>query len=1148
MATTPLFTGPDGTLRETFIFTTQRADRFFTGQIAENTIDMQVSIRGGAFTSDPDFITFEGTSFTIPNPQAYPDGLDLDAGLNIIEARAVDETGSVSSSGRVEVTLIQDSDVGLIVSPPTRITLERLDDAVEVTIQGVSDSRVRGYNFYASASPGGGADGYSLINVNLVTEGEDTIEETALGTLRVDANLKTDGDNLAADPLLYSFVGTQRDSEGTLLQTDFNELVEVPETARQVRSEVTLSTLETVSFFSFLHNRSFGPNSSPATISNGAFSATAGDQPLYYVVTAVYYDEARRVEVESTFSEEVSGQPLIVRPVVGSFPVVRREQIVNDVSLSIFRTRPEIDIKPGSVPRDVFIDPFSQEAVRLRFILDFLHRAQSFSALLRIDDPSSTGTSIPVGQSPYKQSLRQAFNLVQDTDVQAIIDQAFEKLASNFGVERLPGRKARTEVIFFTRRRPTASITIPIGSVVGAGGANFRTTRAAQITIENIASFFSPQTGRYSVRVAVEALSVGTQGNVGIGQIQTIVRGPSGLSVTNDARAFGGKNQETNSELAVRAQGRLASVDSGTYQGYRRAAIGVSGVQQVSLVVPGDDLMQRDFGTDGQHKGGKVDIWVLGTQLNRVSDSFAFSFRIARDVQFEVFGNPNDLVFRAVSPEVSETSPIIEMLDIDEFGYGFRNDSTGQFFDLTDVQILSYNTIQLSADVNQPTVSLLDLLRGDIRFRESNRYVFPRQPATFVASLTGEVTGTVGINSFALYENSSPLQSGRSSGAGDYLQLIDDGSTTIPSAQPLTVTDETVVILGEYPEYLGRLGVNPLTIRVYSEDRTIQYVSPFDPAGSPDYTILDPTDLTTPVAIQRTETGNITSGETLSIDYAYDENFTVAYDTDFLVTAVQDTIDSMKHLTADVLVKRSVPVPIDITATIVLNRGSDPAVVRSRIQTNLVNYIGGLGLGGRLRRSDAIGVVEATEGVSYVVVPLTKMVRAENSLVVREALTTDQASDAVLIPAWSTDAGQVYLLTDPLANATTTGGGPSNLFRGVFQTDIELELQIVSPDRLGEGSRRAFIVGSGGLSIPGYSDDATLTSAGFSTDSTREEERIRLTANRVLVSLGLGETPQDYDYSATYIVGEDSGDKNIEPGPVEYPTLGLLDLTFDEDR
>ena len=59
-----------------------------------------------------------------------------------------------------------------------------------------------------------------------------------------------------------------------------------------------------------------------------------------------------------------------------------------------------------------------------------------------------------------------------------------------------------------------------------------------------------------------------------------------------------------------------------------------------------------------KHKGGKVDIWVQGENIATVTDTFAFTFDVAQDVQFEVL-NVVDLTFRAVDPEVSGSNPIV---------------------------------------------------------------------------------------------------------------------------------------------------------------------------------------------------------------------------------------------------------------------------------------------------------------------------------------------------------------------------------------------------------------------------------------------------------------------------------------------------------
>lgn len=1151
MATVPQFEGPDGQVKEDIVFSTTKISRFFSGVIGSDTVDLQVSIRGGNFTSDPDFVFFEGTSFTIPNPSSFPEGLDLVDGQNEILLRAIDTTGSVSANASATVRLVQESDLGLVVQAPTNISLERKDDSVTIAVEGVSDSRFVGVNFYASSSPGGGVNGYLPINVNLVTEFTTEEEEILLGNLPVDSDvvLGTDG-NQAADPLQVRVQAFQQDEDETVLQTEFNEILEVPEDVRRLRYSVDVSRVREVSTYYFDHSRSADQRSNPATIPQSEFSALTNTDPIYYVATAVFFDSSSQIELESPFTPELQGTPLTVTVEQGAFPVVSRETIVQDMALSINRARPELRIDQGSVTRDTVIDPASLELSQTRFILDFLHRSQSPSSLLRIDDPSLSGTSVPVAQSNYKLSLKQAFKLQQDSDVQSLVDQAFELQASRYGIARKSGSRSRGEATFFTTRRPTETISIPIGTVISGGGRRFRTTEAAAITIENIASFFSGTTGRYSVRVSIQAEEAGSGGNLAPNQIRTIVQGPTNISVVNENRTFGGRDIESNRDLANRYINRIASVDSGTLAGINRIAVGVPGVSEVQIVTPTEDLMQRDL-DGGVHKGGKVDIWVRGTSVNTITDAFAFSFTIAQDVQFEVIGDPLDLRFRALDSRLTEDNPIIEMLDIPSFGFGLRNASTGDSFVLTNVTVEDFNLIKLDTSQTQPSLDLTDVVQGDFRFRSSNEFVFPRQPVTRINSLVGTVTGSVDPSAYVLKRLEDPLQKGRSTEAGDSIQVVDsqDSSITIPSGDPITVTNESHVIIGETTEFLNNLGVNPVTIRVYNNDKTVEYDGPFSPTGTTvDFTIIEG-DETTPAGIRRTETGDILSGQEILIDYQHDENFVVSYDSNFLVTAVQEDIDESKHVTADILVKESVSTTVDLAVSVVTNRGENPNTVDGRIRTNLTNYFRGLGLGDALRPSDVVGILEGTQGVSYVVLPLTRMVRAEGSLIIREPLVVGQASDYTLIEDWSTDSFNVYLLEDSLVNATTNGGGSQNEFRGVFQNDIALDLQVVLPaTALGEAEGRAFIIGDSGLVIPNISDDVTLENEGADTDQEISEDRKTRTGNRIIVSLPVGQTPDEYEYAVTYLVGQDSGVKAIEPGSTESLSLFEIDINYDEER
>jgi uncharacterized phage protein gp47/JayE len=1122
-----------------------------------DTVDMQVSIRGGGFSSDPDYITFEGTRFIIPNPSAFPDGLLLLSGDNTIEVKGILSNGEVTPSGDVKAILSTDADIRGIAFAPSGIFIERFDGTVSITVDGIDHPSVQGYHYYASTQPGGGTTGYSRINPTLVVSGESLETFSTLGLLEVDAAVATNIDGTrAADPIFVVVQGTQQDQARDVIQTDFNEALEIPEDVDQVRTSVVVQGVTVAQRYSFVHDRlsTYDSSVNPA-IPNSDFNTILPSEPLYYVVTAVWLIDGE--EFESDFSPEVTGSPLVITPTVGTFPTVTRQQIVRDTTLSIFRSQPEIDVKPGAAIRDVVIDPFSTEAERIRFITDFVHNAQSFTTLLLIDDPGNTGDSIDVNQSQYKLALRAAFFLDDNTSVQALIDNAFDKLASNYGETRLGGKRARGEITISLPSQPATSITWPIGQQIGGGGTTFRMTSSATITSTGSGAFFNPSTGRYIARGFIQAETPGSLGNLAPGQVNTILNGPpagSKATVTNQARTFGGFDEETNRDLATRVMRKLAGADSGRYQGYVNTAAKVPGVLQVNVVDPGHPLMQRDRNENGVHVGGKVDVWIRGESISTVTDRFAFSFELRENVQFEVVGDPTDLRFRAVDPNLSDDNPIIEMLDYPSAGYIFRNGTTGYIYDLTNVEILRPDGIQLDTTLNTPEGSLTDVFFGSYRYRSSNKHVFTRQPVQTILTFEGDPdrSGIISPAFYSLFHPESPLEEGLSSEAGDYVQVIQPDDTDpldVPSSDPVVVTDEDHVML-DGVEYLDNLGVNPVSVQVWDAEKVIEYASPFVSA-TPDYTIIDE-DPPNTLGIRLTSSSAIEEGQQVLVDYQHDENFTVEFTTNSLVAITQEEVDDFRHLTADVLVKEAVSVPVDLSGTIVLRNGADTNSADSDVRTAIARLFGTLVLGEPLRQSDVLNVLDSVGSVSYVVSPLTKMVRADGARVVREPLFTDQDADWTLLTAWSTPTVLTYLLDNPLVSATSDGGGPANEFRGVFADEDPLLNLDTAPNINGvplkNSAGSAFIVGNAGIIIPGFSDDATLAvEFPFATAAELDDHRKEITADRVIVTLLLTQTPSDFEYAVTYLVDGDEGVKNIEPGPTEYLVVGDTDFVFDED-
>ena len=1147
----PSFLCPDGKYREEFSFSTSIESRFFQGKIDPNTAYLQISVLGRDFEDNPDLITFEGETFSIPSPSKYPDGYLLMIGENIIKVRSILTDGSVTEEALIRVTLLQSEELPAVSGIPVGVRVERLTGLVRLSAEiAASNSYERqflGMNYYAATSEGGGSIGYKLLNPSPIGDVDKVIEYTTIfGQLAVDSTPSVDANgDLTVDPLYFRVFGYQEDTKGDTVSVEFNERMAVNEATTQFRTSITVESIAKKNRYSFTHNRLGSINSTPSTVPDNEFSSTPLDRPLYYVVTAVYYNTISGVEFESPYSLEVVGYPIQLSLNTASLPTVSRRQVVREIVTSIHRANENIAVQPGAVLRDTFIDPMSAESVRLRFLIDFLSRTQSFSTLLEIDDPTNSGFSISPASSPYKQALAQSFYLKNSMKAQNLIDAAFEKLASNVGVYRRGGTPSRGQVTFYVTSKPTTTHSIPLGTTISAGSLSFRTTAYTEISLRNLISHYDPSTGWYEVTTFAICNSSGLVGNVSVGKITTV----TGLNVLvrNKETFFGGRDQESNRELAVRAQHTLSSVDTGTLQGYRQLVSGLAGVAESKIVGSGESLMKRDYdNTLQQHKGGKVDVYIRGSQDSIVTDNFAFSFETKRDVQFEVVGDPQDLIFEIQDQNLTLDNPLIEVLDLpDEVPpYGIRNHSEGTNFVLTGLTILSYNRIQLSSQYNDPAdLDLTDVVMGDYRYRTSNAFTMSRQPVLSLIDVSGSnvvLTDT----EYALYRKQSILEMGYSTLAADHIQI----STEKDLGSVTTVTDEEHILVGNTVDYLRYLGINPLTIVITDSEGT-EYASPT--SSFPDYRVIEGDD-NTPLGIQRTENSAIPSGSVVIASYKHDENYTVTYSVNSMLSVAQNSINNMKHLTADVVVKEAVRNIVDISATVILSQGAEMSVVDRLLRGRLYNLFNSLSFGTPLRQSDIIEVIDNTTGVSYVVVPLTKVSRTEESYVVREAIDASEDADIVKIDAWSTNEVCTYLIKDPLNSDTLTGGGSVNEFRAVYQGTTPLEIIVDIPNSEGlpfvEKSGRAFIIGYEGMSIQGYSDQETLQALYPSkTENEINDLAVSMTANRVLVTMSYEEIPTSYTYDVTYFVGRSEGVSSIETGPIEYLIPGTFEFLYDSD-
>jgi hypothetical protein len=1138
MATAPridYFDG-SGTTNE-LVLTTNLFNLVFTGSVDANTIDVQIDVNGAGFVSDPSLVGLTVPKFTLPNLASYPNGLPLDKGRNIIRLRAIDLSGAVSPVSTIIVDVMSNSDIGLIPAPPTGVQIKRKTTNVELAWSDLTTQSATGYHVYASTEPGGGGSGYLRVNAEMIPAARPTttsVETFAAATASFDFSEDESLDlqiiARTVDPVSGAVVEQKTLNQYPLIQNP------------NVRFSFTVDAMSTVKNHTFSHDR--GASVGSGILNNDVFAAVQSDDPLYYVVSAIYFDKTTGVLQESRFSVELAGAPLSLDAAVRGIRIRDQRAISQGYIQEVQRKEPTLALIPGSTVREVHIEPFSNEMQKAYFLADWVHRSKSFAAMLAIDDPTFSGVSVPVSQSSYKQNLKTALSIADDSAVQSFIDSSFDSLASSFGIARQGSRSAVVNQTFYTTTKPVKDLIVAQGAIVSSStnstAPRFVAQGAVILSAANALAYYNPDLRRYEVQVQMVADIPGGAGNVPAGALDTVTSGANGLQTVNEFAADFGRDAASNLEVAEEGARALSSLDTGTEGGYERISFGTPGVLDAFIVKSGDPQMMRDYDdVRKKHIGGKVDIYIKGTNERTVTETFAFQFSVAKSVRFDVI-DAEQLTFRARDSRLTPSNPIQEMLNNPSQGFGLRNHSNlpTTEYDLTGVTILDYRTIKLNTLIPQPSTLLDDFVEGDYRYRSNNKFTAGVQPIRRVTSVIGSSSGALDpASGFTLYKLQDPLLDGESTMATDYVTINQvDG---VPNGEAIPINDEQHVLIGEFPEPLGSVGVNAFTLAVYSLDRSILYNGP--DTANPDYLVVAGSQ-TKPLKIVRSSTSSIPTGATVSVDYEHDENFVVTYVVNDTLQQVQARVKKAKHLTADALVKQAVENPLSAEVTVQLAANAVQPTVDSALRTAVSVLLDRKGIGNVVHQSDMTGSMERVDGVDYLVQPFTKLTLQDGAVRVRDPIL----SDYVFISSLSQFTNAVYILTDDLPFATTDGGGPSTVHHGVYKDELIMESSPTLAD-VGAAVNRAFVIGKNGAIIQGYSDDATLLPE-FITAEAVAAERLRRTANRVLVSLNAGlspaDVPTDHSFAVTYVVSGDRGSKDIGASQVEYLTPGDLTVTY----
>ena len=283
--------------------------------------------------------------------------------------------------------------------------------------------------------------------------------------------------------------------------------------------------------------------------------------------------------------------------------------IVNSMIERLKVSQPNLDTKPGSVSRDLFIDLPADQIARFYNVLNVLSQKQSLS--------SSSG---------------------QDLDL----------LASNFGIGRKTGSPSSGFIVVCTNNL-SSDIPISTGTTgTSRNGLTFKTLGNYSMTVGEKGRLSANATrlkkalnlagisASYAIEIPVQCTRVGSAGNISSQQIVSLDVNLNGLVVTNLSPFSGGQNREGDDGFRSRILSVFSGANIGTSSGYRSAALALNGIQDVIVVEPGSSLMLRD-GTEtiatsdggtrilNSGNGGKVDVYVLGNKTEVVSESYIFT-------------------------------------------------------------------------------------------------------------------------------------------------------------------------------------------------------------------------------------------------------------------------------------------------------------------------------------------------------------------------------------------------------------------------------------------------------------------------------------------------------------------------------------------
>lgn len=582
-------------------------------------------------------------------------------------------------------------------------------------------------------------------------------------------------------------------------------------------------------------------------------------------------------------------------------------EIMQNIINNIHEAIPEADTKEGEFIRNVFINPTADELSAMYGDMHLLKQGQSIITAIGDDLDFLAANYFVVRKEAIKSSGKLRFYIANSN-------------------------KSQSEL---TKNDIPNYIQIPVGTVASTStsyeqdAVSFKTTQLVYYEFDEIKKLpIDSETGFRYLEAAAEAVEAGESGNVAAGEIVNMASYIPGINAVKNPFSFvGGQNMEDDISLTERVRLAIVGNNIGTKNGYLRFALDQNNVVDAKVVGAGDNIMFRDGGyidENGNYiygEGGCVDIYVRGHQ--NLESVYTFTMGSA-------------YILSATNPYANIKLPDQPVTSI----ASITSQTTGETFinaDIYETEQYSYTEdAQTSMETFYATDILWDFSLSDT-FPDTDYYQNPSgltasQIAVLKSELDEELQNAKEYMSNITYgiDWSTASTRNTSNGSTKYLRKVYVNN----SVYKLIAKDDS--------NLNGRVFImknDEIYVRAYVEPDYILQKDTSDYAGS----------MVGNDSVHWLNTNKLLMNDTLIINYNYDS----------LIHNMQINVDNQRCLTANVLIKQAVEVPIEIVADVVIYNTITKSYIKKWIATQINNYIANNNtLGGDLDRSDLVKLIK----------------------------------------------------------------------------------------------------------------------------------------------------------------------------------------------